>query len=52
VRGTGVGLSVVRHVIDAHGGSIAVESRVGEGTIIVVELPASRGAGQGVAPAG
>jgi signal transduction histidine kinase len=52
VRGTGVGLSVVRHVIDAHGGSIAVESRVGEGTIIVVELPASRGAGPAVAPAG
>ena len=52
VRGTGVGLSVVRHVIDAHGGSIAVDSRVGEGTIVVVELPASPGAGQAVAPAG
>jgi two-component system sensor histidine kinase SenX3 len=43
VRGTGVGLSVVRHVVDAHGGSIAVDSRVGEGTIIVVELPAMTG---------
>ena len=41
VRGTGVGLSVVRHVIDAHEGTIAVESRAGEGTTIVVELPAS-----------
>jgi signal transduction histidine kinase len=41
VRGTGVGLSVVRHVIDAHGGSIAVESRAGEGTTVVVELPAA-----------
>jgi signal transduction histidine kinase len=40
VRGTGVGLSVVRHVIDAHEGTIAVESRAGEGTTIVVELPA------------
>jgi len=46
VRGTGVGLSVVRHVVDAHGGSIAVDSRVGEGTIVVVELPASTGAVQ------
>jgi signal transduction histidine kinase len=51
VRGTGVGLSVVRHVIDAHGGSIAVDSRVGEGTIIVVELPAGRAAGQAVSAA-
>jgi signal transduction histidine kinase len=39
VRGAGVGLSVVRHVIDAHGGSVAVDSRVGEGTTVVVELP-------------
>jgi signal transduction histidine kinase len=51
VRGTGVGLSVVRHVIDAHGGSIAVESRAGEGTTIVVELPAHTGAAQAFRPA-
>jgi signal transduction histidine kinase len=41
VRGTGVGLSVVRHVVDSHGGSIAVDSRAGEGTTVVVELPAA-----------
>jgi signal transduction histidine kinase len=41
VRGAGVGLSVVRHVVDAHQGTIAVDSRVGEGTTIVVELPAT-----------
>jgi signal transduction histidine kinase len=41
VRGTGVGLSVVRHVIAQHHGTIAVESRVGEGTTVVVELPVS-----------
>jgi signal transduction histidine kinase len=40
VRGAGVGLSVVRHVVDAHRGTIAVDSRVGEGTTVVVELPA------------
>ena len=38
VRGTGVGLSVVRHVIAAHHGTIAVDSRVGEGTTVTVEL--------------
>ena len=40
VRGTGVGLSVVRHVIAAHRGTIAIDSRVGEGTVVVVSLPA------------
>jgi len=40
VRGTGVGLSVVSHVIAAHRGSIAVDSRVGEGTTITVKIPA------------
>jgi signal transduction histidine kinase len=40
VRGTGVGLSVVRHVIHAHQGTIAVDSRVGEGTTVTVKLPA------------
>ena len=39
VRGTGVGLSVVRHVIDAHRGTIQVDSRVGEGTTVTIALP-------------
>jgi len=39
IRGTGVGLSVVRHVIAAHRGSIAIDSRVGEGTTVIVKLP-------------
>jgi signal transduction histidine kinase len=38
VRGSGVGLSIVRHVIDAHQATIAVESRVGEGTTVTLEL--------------
>jgi signal transduction histidine kinase len=40
VRGTGVGLSVVRHVIASHKGTIAVDSRAGEGTTVTVKLPA------------
>ena len=39
-RFSGVGLSVVRHVIAAHHGSIGVDSRAGEGTTITVRLPA------------
>jgi signal transduction histidine kinase len=39
--GSGLGLSVVRHVVRAHGGSVRVEGREGGGTALVVELPAS-----------
>jgi signal transduction histidine kinase len=38
--GTGVGLSVVKAVVEAHGGAIAVTSTVGKGTTFRVELPA------------
>jgi signal transduction histidine kinase len=41
VRGSGVGLSVVRHVIDAHHGTIAIDSRAGEGTTVTVVLPSA-----------
>jgi signal transduction histidine kinase len=40
VRGTGVGLSVVLHVVQSHGGDVHVESRAGEGTTVTVLLPA------------
>jgi signal transduction histidine kinase len=37
--GTGLGLSVARDVIVAHGGTIDVASRVGEGTTFTIHLP-------------
>jgi signal transduction histidine kinase len=43
VRGSGIGLSVVRHVIHAHQGTIDVDSRAGEGTTVTVVLPAGAG---------
>jgi signal transduction histidine kinase len=41
VRGTGVGLCVVQHVVLAHGGDVRVESRAGEGTTVTMVLPAA-----------
>lgn len=37
--GTGLGLAVTHQIIRAHGGSITVSSRVGEGTAFTIELP-------------
>ncbi len=38
-EGTGLGLALVRHMVDLHGGSVGVESRVGAGTKFTVALP-------------
>jgi signal transduction histidine kinase len=37
--GTGMGLALVRRLVEAHGGSVEVESRVGEGTRINLMWP-------------
>lgn len=37
--GTGLGLSIVRHAVESHGGTIRVDSLLGEGTTFTVELP-------------
>jgi signal transduction histidine kinase len=39
IVGTGVGLYLVKMVVDLHGGTIAVKSKEGEGTRLTVRLP-------------
>lgn len=40
VKGSGLGLAVVRHVIESHGGTVEVESRRGAGSTFTLRLPA------------
>jgi signal transduction histidine kinase len=37
--GTGLGTKIVKDVVDAHGGTIAVESTLGVGTTFILVLP-------------
>ncbi len=42
VQGIGVGLSIVKSIVDAHGGEITIESEQGRGTTIGLSLPRTR----------
>jgi signal transduction histidine kinase len=39
MRGLGIGLSLVRAIVEAHGGSVTVESEIGHGSTFIVRLP-------------
>lgn len=41
--GTGLGTKIVKDVVSAHKGSIAVESEIGVGTTIHIRLPLTSG---------
>jgi two-component system sensor histidine kinase SenX3 len=41
IRGNGLGLSLVKHILAAHGGRVSVESKVGQGSRFTLRLPVS-----------
>jgi len=43
VKGSGLGLSIVKHIIEAHRGKVTVESELGKGSTFVLHLPTDAG---------
>ncbi len=41
--GSGIGTTIIKRVIEGHGGTISVESRLGEGTTFTLLIPRTRG---------
>jgi len=41
-EGTGLGLPISKRLVELHGGTLSIASRIGEGTTVTVWLPASR----------
>lgn len=46
VKGSGLGLSIVNHIIQAHGGRVTVESALGRGSIFSIHIPVSERPGE------
>ena len=41
-QGIGIGLTIVKHIVEAHGGRVLVRSAPGQGSRFTMELPLNR----------
>lgn len=41
-KGWGIGLTLIRGLVEGHGGTVRVESEIGKGTSFIIELPIER----------
>jgi len=46
-KGSGLGLSLVQHIVQAHGGAVQVESTPGRGSKFTISIPVQAAAGNG-----
>jgi two-component system phosphate regulon sensor histidine kinase PhoR len=44
IEGSGLGLAMVKHIVEAHGGRVTVSSTPGQGATFTISLPAAGGA--------
>ncbi|MBW2635810.1 MAG: histidine kinase, partial [Deltaproteobacteria bacterium] len=39
IEGTGLGMTIVKHIVEAHGGKVRIESELGKGTTVRFTIP-------------